>query len=298
MTGSGGLGAVFAAHLEGLGRALPGDLDEALDRLWRAGRDAWPGLAVDAPLFARHLAERIAPDADLPEALAVVHADDLYLACACAHQVDGALRGFEERFAGTVVASVRRVDASPAFVDDVRQALRQRLFVSEGGEMPRISGYSGRGPLSAWVAIAARRLALNAVRSRDAGAFAVEAEGAEEPIAHGDPEIDYLRMRYRDAFREAFREAIAGLDRSDRMLLRLSYVKGLSHDKIAVAYKVHQTTITRRIRDARTALMEGIQGRLRRRLQADTMEVHSIARWVGSQLDLSLTRLLGDDDPA
>jgi RNA polymerase sigma-70 factor, ECF subfamily len=297
MAGSEGLGAVFSAHLEGGDRALPPDLDETLGRLWDAGRAAWPGLAVDAPLFVRHLAERVALDADLGQALAAVHAADLYLACACANRIDGGLRRFEDHFAQTIPAFVRRVDATPAFVDDVRQALRQKLFVSEEGAMPRIAGYSGRGPLSAWVGIAARRLALNAVRSRKADAFAEETEGAEEPIARGDPEIDYLRMRYKNEFREAFREAIAGLDRSDRMLLRFSYVKGLSHDKIALAYKVHQTTITRRIKDARAALMEGIQGRLRRRLQADTMEVHSIARWVGSQLDLSLTRLLGDDDP-
>jgi RNA polymerase sigma-70 factor (ECF subfamily) len=80
------------------------------------------------------------------------------------------------------------------------------------------------------------------------------------------------------------------------MILRLCYVKGLSHERIALAYKVHQTTITRRIGKARETLVERIQRRLQERLDESTLNLDSIARLVGSQLDLSLTRWLGTDE--
>jgi RNA polymerase sigma-70 factor (ECF subfamily) len=183
------------------------------------------------------------------------------------------------------------------FVDEVRQELRHRLFVVEGDGPPRIAGYSGRGPLSVWIGVAARSIALNLIRSRKGNAFAASDDDAGELPAGADPELDYLRLRYRDEFRQAFQEAIAELDQRDRMILRLCYVKGLSHDRIAVAYGVHQTTITRRISKAREALVERIQGSLRRRLDTSTVDLDSIARLLGSQLDLSLTRWLGEDDP-
>ncbi len=299
MVTSEGLGAVFVAHLQdGPGdRAVPEGLDGTLGRLWEAGSAAWPGIDLDPPRFVRHLAEHVAPDAGLEAALAGVHAGDLYLACALSHRVDGAHQRFEDRFAGAIPAFTRRVDDTPAFADEVRQELRRRLFVSEGDGPPRIAGYSGRGPLSAWVGVVARSIALNMIRSRKTDPVAESSDDTDALTAGADPELDYLRLRYRDEFRKAFQDAIAGLDRRDRMILRLCYVKGLSHDRIAVAYGVHQTTISRRIGKAREALVEGIQSHLRQRLQTSTVDLDSIARLVGSQLDLSLTRWLGEEDP-
>ena len=67
---------------------------------------------------------------------------------------DLALAHFERLFLPAVDGYVGRLGLADAVVDDVRQELRIRLLV---GEDPRIGQYSGRGPLAAWVRMAAIR---------------------------------------------------------------------------------------------------------------------------------------------
>jgi RNA polymerase sigma-70 factor (ECF subfamily) len=295
MAAESGLGATFLAHLEGGpgDRALPENLDAALVRLWDTARAAWPGLVVDAPRFVRHLAERVPPGADLVKTVAEVHAADLYLACACTHEVVGALRRFDEHHAESVSRALRRVDPSAAFADDVRQQVRQKLFMSEDGAAPRIAAYSGRGPLASWLGVIAHRAALNLVRSQNAHARA--SEGAETLLASGNPELDVLRQRGQTELREAFQAAIAELSAHERMILLLCFVKGLSHEKIALFYNVHQTTITRQVGAARRALQEKIATYYRERLKLSASELDAVTHLMGSQLDLSLARWLGEE---
>jgi hypothetical protein len=97
-------------------------MDETLDAVFRAGRAAWPSIALDAATFAAHFALH----AIFCDDSALANAADLYLACACN------------------VPEAARVDPRPAFVDEVLQALRVRLLV---GETPKIATYAGRaGP--------------------------------------------------------------------------------------------------------------------------------------------------------
>ena len=293
------LQAVFLAHLDGSahGLAVPADLNATLRRLLDAGRAAWPDVPLGPELFVRHLAERSATGPDFDWALTEIKAADLYLACACMHRSSGAIARFEEAFTPTIAAFLRHIDRSPAFVDDVRQILLQKLFVAESeGALPKMAGYSGRGSLASWVGVAAQRTGLSLVR----GAAAKDRSGGEalaEALPAGiDPELDYLKMRYRTEFREAFQVAFAALPQRERMLLRLSLVKGVSHEKIAAMYQVNQSTVTRWIATARESIASEAQRHLRDRLHVCTEEFHSIGNLVASQLDLSITRWLGDDD--
>src|SRR5262245_37416184 len=88
-----------------------------VERLWQAGRTAWP--AVDLPLdrFAAHVARHAAGAPDPDAAAADLHAADLYLACACGAGDPVALRLFEEQVLPQAGAALRRLDPSPAFAD-------------------------------------------------------------------------------------------------------------------------------------------------------------------------------------
>jgi RNA polymerase sigma-70 factor (ECF subfamily) len=295
MAGWEGLGAIFLAHLDGGAgsRPLPDGLDDVLGRLWETARAEWPGLVVDAPLFVAHFAKRVAPDHDLQRTLAEVHAADLYLACACTRGDGSALRRFEDRYGAIVVRSLRRINDAPSFADEAQQQLREKLFMSAGGAPPRIEGYSGRGPLGSWLTIAARRTGLNLLRSQKP--HAVATEGADALPAPGNPELDVLRSLHEDAFREAFHAAIAKLDRRDRMILRLYFVRRLSQDKIAPLYNVHQTTVMRWIGSAQQQLLTEMRRDLQERLKVSPSEVQSIAYLLASQIELNLSRWLGED---
>ncbi len=287
-----GLGAIFLAHLQrGLGdRPTPERLDESLARVWEAARAAWPGIALDAAPFVRHLAERIQPGASLLRAFTDLHTADLYLACACALDLPGALRRFDEHHAETISRTARKVDRGPFFVDEVHQRVRHKLFIATPTTPARITRYEGRGALASWLVMVVQREALNLKReenSRDR----ID-QSAEPPLPIRDPELDALQSGDRIRFQEAFKAAIATLTPHERILLRLHVVEGQSHDQIASIYRVHQTTVSRQIDRARRALQDGVHAYYREHFKMSAAELKTLPEHIGSQIHLSLARLL------
>ncbi|RKH20055.1 sigma-70 family RNA polymerase sigma factor [Corallococcus sp. CA047B] len=266
-------------------------LEALLARALEHARGRWPGVTVDPVPFVRFIAERLPAGASGGAALESTSVtDELYLAFGCLRHHPVALRLFEHTYLREVGAFVSGVDRSPAFVDEVRQHLREKLFT---GSEPKIAEFTGSGALGGWVRVAALRIALNLKRSE------ARAEStAREPIesAMGDdlgPELNHLRSRYREAFAEAVRAALGQLTDRDRTLLRLYHVESLSLDAIAALYRVHLSTVSRWLSRAREQVAESTTRHLCERLGVGASSVDSIAALVVSQVDLSLTRLLG-----
>ena len=109
------------------------------------------------------------------------------------------------------------------------------------------------------------------------------------PSAAGaDPELDYLKLRYRSEFERAFRAALALLSTRDRLMLKLHSVDGLSIDKIAAAYQLHRSNVARRLARIRRLLREHTMAELQQRLGASAREVESLLALVRSQMWVSL----------
>jgi len=222
------------------------------------------------------------------------HDGELRLAQAVAGGDAAALRELETLVAPDVAAAARRVDPAPAFVEEVKQATRVRLFVAPAGGRARIAEYAGRGPLRGWVGIAATRVALNLkrdARARPAGAAELLAELVADET---DPELRHLRAAYRDDFRAALAESLAALPGRQRAILRLCYVDGLRAPQLATLYGVHDTTALRWIAAAAEAVAEGARRRLVERLALSPGSVDSVARMILSHLDLSIARILAE----
>jgi RNA polymerase sigma-70 factor (ECF subfamily) len=278
-----GLSSTFLAHAPSATPAA--ELDEALERAWRAARAAWPALSVDEDGFARHLAARLDGEEPL-RALAQVHAADLYLACACAAGDRIAVAAFDERFRGRFALYLSRIDAAPAFVDEVRQILRERLLVGER----KIGDYTGRGALESWLRVAAIRTALTLRRAQRNSVPADDAAHVMSPTS--DPELNYIKVRYRQEFAEAFSGALAQLSTRQRNVLRLYFLDGLTLEKIGVLHKVNRSTVLRWIAASQEALLDEMRRRLRDRLQITASEFDSLMGLVQSQLDVSLQGFL------
>lgn len=289
---AGGLGRRFMQGREG---AVDLDeLDASLHRCLDEARRAWPGIILDEARFIAYLAERAPPEVPAIAGLALLHTDDLYIACACADGVSGAVEAFERKRLDAVPSYLAHVGASPTLSDEVVQQLRAKLFVATPPALPKIVSYSGRGSLSKWVGVTAQRIAIAALR----GAGTRQRREALADLLPLDvsPELEYLRTRYRRAFREAFAEGIRCLDDRQRVLLRLSLIKGLSQERIAQMYSVNQSTIARWLATARDAITAAMQEFLRERLRIESSEFDSLAAMIRSDLDLSLARLL-DEEP-
>ncbi len=222
------------------------------------------------------------------------HAGDLALAYGVGQGDPIAVRRFDAHVAADVAAAVRAIDGDAAFVDEVRQRTRVRLVVGEDGA-PRIRTYRGAGPLRAWVAIAARRLAINA--KRDARPDAASGAAPDDVLAdvvdrEPDPELRHLKGLYRAEFRAALAAALARLADRARAVLRLRFVDGLELAQIGRLYRVHESTASRWITAALEEVGSGARAELAARLAVTAATADSVARMVQSGLDLSVARLL------
>ncbi|MCU0682484.1 MAG: sigma-70 family RNA polymerase sigma factor [Polyangiaceae bacterium] len=280
-----------AAGLEpdeaGLGR-LRAAFDAALGR----ARGRYPGVDFGAAEAAGELGRRLAGEGDAEGALASLHLDDFFFARACAGGDRTALTHFEREVLRPVGDFVAGIDPSPAFADEVRQQLGERLFArGEGASRGAIDEYGGRGPLGAWARVASTRLALNLRRgARREGQRATSVEEAVGAAL----DLAYVKERYREPFAEALREALLGLPPHQRALLRLYHVEGLSLEAMAALYRVHLSTMSRRLARAREEVAEGALRGLRERLGASASEVESLVPLVLSRLEMSFERLLGE----
>lgn len=259
--------------------------DQEFQVLLASARACWPELLVADELFSSEQRSAMMATPSL--------ASDIYLACGCAHGNATALQIFEQHVLAKVDGAVRRVVADSAFVDEVHQAVRERLFV---GTPPRIASYAGRGPLTAWVRVTAVRLALN-LRAKDRG----KPETGESQLLGAasdaiNPELAYLKQRYADEFHLAFKKAAEGLSPRQRNVLRLNFADGLNIEQIGAVYGVHRATTARWISAARERLFDLTRADLQTRLHVSNSEFESLVRLVRDDIDFRISQFFSATD--
>ena len=82
------------------------------------------------------------------------------------------------------------------------------------------------------------------------------------------------------------------LSNRERLCLRLHYADGLDIGRIGTLYKIHRSTVARRLAEYRRKLRESVQERLRKRLKLTDSEYQSILSLVRSQMVVSLRSAL------
>jgi RNA polymerase sigma-70 factor (ECF subfamily) len=257
-----------------------------LHAAWERGRAAWPELPLGAEAFLARLARHRPADEPLEPWLDKLHVSDLYLACACEHVIAGALEAFDRDFLSAVPAILRRTGLTMQ-PDEIRQRVRERLFVGAA----KIADYSGRGALANWLEVVTLRIAIDAKRQEPPLASDTSA-GSGARLADADPELEFIKERYRDVFKQTFRGALAELPSEQRNLLRLHFVDALTLEQMAALFKVHRATVARRIAACREAVLDGVRQRLQSELSLSRDELDSFLRLVRSRIDLSLSVLL------
>lgn len=269
----------------------------ALEEAITTATAAWPKLTLAPATFAFHIGRVMEDEAVRTEeaalaALATLHVADLYLACAAAAGQPAALTEFEARYMKPLPFILGGVGALPGDADTVLSVLRDKLLVSRDGQPPRVATYGGRGPLAAWIAIAAQRTALSLDRHENALHRAHDRAMSEAIAVELNPELRHMKARYKEAVEAAFRDALGELDDRDRALLRLGLVGGLSLDAIGAAYSVNASTVSRWLAKIRKSILDRTLALLRERLRLSEPDAASIARLVTSQIDISVVRLL------
>jgi RNA polymerase sigma-70 factor (ECF subfamily) len=272
-------GPMALADDDALETSLSAYVDEALS--------VWPDFGVDATDLVRYVAART-PRGDLP---AVAHAGDLLLACACARGVPRAVEAFHQRYDAVIARVLSRRKASTDVADDAAQGLYERLLVARSGVAPKIAEYKGTGPLRTWVSTAAAttlammQRAAGRRREQQQDSFIAAALATDR-----NPELLYMKHRYRAETEDAIDRALARLSDRERTLLRLSLSERMTIDQLGVMYRVNRATAARWLASARASVVDGVRDELRARLRLSESECVSILALVGSQLNISLAR--------
>ena len=253
---------------------------------WAAGAARWPDLALPLETFARHVA---AVSTDVGGEL---HAEDLFLACACVERVPGAAEAFSHEHGAALRDFVAIAGGDRQAVKDRADALVYALLFGDAGGAPRLARYGGRGPLRAWLRMAALRRSFDerrdATRRRKIDARLLR----EVTSATGDPELEVVKARYGPVFAQAFKDALRALGPGDRTLLKLHYGEGVTLAALGVIRGWSRATTARRLSEVREGLLAAAVRLLRERLQLTDSQLDSLLGLVRSELAASLAGLL------
>jgi RNA polymerase sigma-70 factor (ECF subfamily) len=258
-----------------------------LQQAWEEAKERHAGIDVSWPVYRSFVRQRLADEVPNEEIAA-----DLYLVCACASGDDQALAAFDAHYLGQVPQLVAKVESNAAAADEVKQRVRERLLLPRDGRI-RLAEYGGQGRLASWLRVVALRVALDMRGGRKEAALS---DGVSDRLmANDDPEMEYLRSRYAEQFRAAFVAALGSLQTRERNVLRLHLLDGLNVDRIGQLYDVHRATAARWLAQAREELFRQTRDVLRGELGLTQTEFASIVRLVRSDLDVSICRILREN---
>jgi RNA polymerase sigma-70 factor, ECF subfamily len=266
------------------------NLDAIVANQYAEAAAAWPSVSLSIERYVAHLAKRIV-DRDSEPAERVINAlpaADLYLAAACADGDQAAVATFRDALVPSLRQALGKLAMPASTLDEAVQRVLVMVFV---GDAPQIRNYAGRGSLRSWLRSIGVRTARRMLGVEHAAAGGGDSELNELPAAVRDPELELLRVRYRDDVRRAFAAAFQQLDERQRNILRQYHIDGLTIDQLAALYHVNRATTARWVAGARLAIVKATRAQLIEHAGVPPADVDSVIRLVRSQLDLSVREL-------
>jgi len=259
-----------------------------------AGRERWPALNVALSTVVRHVSVNFPENEQVPDE----HLADLYLAYACLEGVRGAIETFHRNYLVKLGPVIRRVNGSPAFVDEVQQKLAETLFVAPAGKTPKIAQYRAQGSIGGWLAIAAHRVAMRLHKGQQ-----LEQSSDDEALARvlglGEgPELAAINAQYKDAVIRALKRAVADLPSKDKMALKMYYLRQVTTTAIGKMNDMSQPTASRWLKHIRSRFDASTRKYLAEELTLSEGELEMVFRMACSQIDLSFSKLLGESTTA
>ncbi len=259
--------------------------DQCVAGRWRAFREGcrkWPTVSLSFRDFSRHL-----DGLGLFEAVPR-YAADLYLCAACTLGSEVACRAIQATYFPMLRGPIVRFGRSSDFVEDVLQAVGERLFVQP---RLRIATYRGNGALGPWLRTVALRAALDRRRSlRLAHRLEQRVEQeALDRLAPQHPATDPAGFPadWIGVVRQAFDEAAHALSAEDRWLLRSFYFESGRVEALCRQLELDRSSVYRRLRRCEGCLRDRVVKQTRTKLGiADKEELVGVLRASGESVDL------------
>jgi RNA polymerase sigma-70 factor (ECF subfamily) len=250
--------------------------------LWGRGREAWPEVDLSEERFAE--LARDLPDDEKGEA------PELYLACAWVAGLASAGQVMARDYLPPLRRRLARMRLAANEIDEVVQQTCERLIGRDTEGRARLVKYARQGRLQSLLVVVGTHIAIDSFRKADRERADHDAIAAL--AAGSDPRSELMRQQKQTVFKAAVEAALETLDERERTVLRMHLIDELTLDEIADYYKVHRVTVSRWLAAARVAIVE--RAREAARAQFGLSDTEFDAAYTGSQLGLSLDRLLGE----
>jgi len=158
--------------------------------------------------------------------------------------------------------TAKRLKLDASLADELAQKLRQVVLAPPS---PKLAAYQGLGSLQKWLRASAMRLGINLSsaegrhRGDDDDAQALE----QLEASAASPELSLMKHEASALFQQALARAFAALEPSERNLLRMYFLDGVSSAQLAKAHGAHPVTVTRWLTAARAKVVDAAVAELR-----------------------------------
>lgn len=254
-------------------------LEDAFNRV----QNRWAAVTQNPAAFARAVAES---GVDLN----ATYLEDWYLTRAA---LDGDAAGMQTLWTQISAAAeaARRIDGTPVFLQEVRQALGERMMSASPSGPRKLELYRADVPLLAWLRVAAVRVAIN-LKEGTRPSQEITPPDEAKLISQWNPELLVLENQHQVLFKSAFASALARLPAREQVLLKSYYVDGATMEELGGLYGKNKSTISRWLDSARDALFNLTRQELQQRSGARGDELESLLNVAYSQVSLNLSSLL------
>jgi RNA polymerase sigma-70 factor (ECF subfamily) len=195
--------------------------------------------------------------------VANLHADDLYLAAACAHNSASAWSRLAALY-DKHIEDVSHADCSThQEARDLASTLLGHLFFRNRQGHSRIASYEGRCSLRTWLSTIIKRQAINQRLLKSNEAESLDSlRGIPNPGAATAPEAVLFQSKYGKAIADSFKWAGEQLSERERLVLALRFEDEMRAADIAKLLHVHPAQITRTVKHAEFKLHHAVLTRL------------------------------------
>jgi RNA polymerase sigma-70 factor (ECF subfamily) len=246
---------------------VPAPVRSACDRLFETAQAARYGLNPDSfRAILTEVADQYVPgakDHELIRFLETLKAEELALARGCVGGNEFAWQTFLTRYRASLYGAAYSVAKEESIARELADSLYAELYGlpnESGRRTSKLQYYKGRGSLEGWLrTVVAQEFVNRYRRTRREVSLEEKVEaGTQFPASN----VDGTSAAPDPRVAQAVSHALAGIDPESRLLLNSYYLDGRTLAEIRRALHVHESTISRKLERATTALRKSIRKEL------------------------------------
>jgi RNA polymerase sigma-70 factor len=223
-----------------------------------------------------------------------LHAADLALAIGCRDGDAGAWRHLVATYRAPLDAFARTVLGNSSRASEIADSLWADLYglrASNGDRRSPLDQYGGRSSLMSWMRVVVARLEADQWRAtRRMEPLDDQRERNSSLTVNGTPDPD--RARLLTALEQSLRAALNELSPDDRLRLSYYYVQDLTLAQTAALIGEHESSASRNLARARTAIRECVTRTLRREYHFSDDQIDQCFEYATGDWPFDLGRML------